>query len=141
MRIAAALVMLSLAFASAGCGKNASDMSRPSYLLDRLRQHWAMAKTDLQKEKPDYGIVGGLGADLSGQVTRMIEQEYTGQNKAELLKRLAALSAGYDSTISPMFAPTAHEIALRSGYTDAQLREAFAKLDVEYEAMIKLTQQ
>ena len=132
------LAMVAVALSFSGCGQTAKELSAPPYLFQRLRDHWTAAKAELQRDKPDFGFVAAVQVDMSGPMWRRIDQEYTGPNKAEILKRHAALSATFESTISPMLSSTGYAIVLRPGYTKEQARDAFMKLDGDFEAMMKL---
>ncbi len=71
---------------------------------------------------------------------RTIDQDYTGPNKAEILKKYDALAEGFKANIAPMLVRRGYAVVLKSGYTDKDVRDAFMKLDADFEALIKATQ-
>jgi hypothetical protein len=132
------LSMLALIVVSAGCSKNAEELSSPSHMFENLRTCWAGAKETLQTSEPKLGQVAGVENILAGPMRRTIEMDYSKPNKAELLKKYDDLGAAFQQNVSPMLGRTGYAVVLNYGYTNEMVRDAFMKLDADFEAMVKL---
>lgn len=133
-------ILSTLAFAVvlAGCSKNAEELSSPSHMFENLRKCWADAKATLQTDAPMHGRVACVENILAGPMRRTIEMDYSKPNKAELLKKYDDLAAAFQQNVAPMLGRTGYGVVLNSGYTNQMVRDAFMKLDVDFEAMVKL---
>ena len=131
-----------LAFASmallGGCSKTAEDLSKPSHMFDVLATTWKDAKATLQTDNPALGQLAAIENILAGPMRRMIEQDYSGSNKDEVLKRYDALAVGFKTNITPMLGRGGYAVVLNSGYTNQNVRDAFMKLDADFEALMKV---
>ena len=134
-----ALAALAACLALAGCKDEMRELSSAERLMSRQHKAWNNAREAFKADPPNLEYIRVVNMLLTGRTKRQVEKKYHGEDKAEIIQRLDALSAAFQERILPKIDVTAPKVVLRQGVTIAQLREAFDSMDEDYRALEAMT--
>ena len=139
LRAPALLVMAVGALTLVGCDDPVERISSSEHLLALQHKVWANARETLKTDSPRLPLLTAVGS-MIGQRTRLrVENDYEGDNKAEVLARLDEIGKAYLAEIIGKLETTERGVQLKPGVTLAQLRQSFDRLDVEYRKFEAMT--
>jgi len=122
-----------------GCRDETRRISSADYLLARQHKVWESAAKSLRSDRPNLNLLRSLDMRLDDTIRRMERKgDYTGADKDKVLAKLKEIRAAYKAQVASKldFSPT--DVALKSGVTLDQLREAFEGLQKDYQQLLAL---
>ncbi len=132
MRDSSILLFALLVIAGPACSSKEDELSSSNNLLKNLDISWQDARETLSSAEPNYNLFSAIRDQLFGPFDRQLRTEYP--DRPEVMERFEALQKSFTDNV--MAKLNIGPRSLPKPKTNVgELRKAFEKVDVEYQAL------
>lgn len=124
-------------FGLTGCKDKAKELSAANAQLARQHKVWNNALASLRSEEPNLELVRAAEGLLL-RTHRRVGMDYPGANRQEVLDKLKGIADRFAAEVAPKVNLGAPLVVLRPGVTMDEVRDAFEKLNEEYQELVAM---